>query len=145
MLEPDRHHAVCALGSIATCLSFIDRPGHGLLAVEVFASGETNENEERFTSGAGEQLFIRSASGSASGKWFQSNDFDRWAPAPADLLVPPAPEGVRPLESTTFRGESVDRMPRHAERALVASEASSVVRRPSHLNPTDFVLYSQPR
>ena len=46
---------------------------------------------------AGDQLFIRSA----SGKLFESNDFDRWAAAPADTAVPPVPDGrATPNEPT---------------------------------------------
>ena len=38
---------------------------------------------------AGDQLFIRTS----SGKVFESNDFDQWAEAPADTVVPAVPEG----------------------------------------------------
>jgi uncharacterized protein (TIGR03437 family) len=42
---------------------------------------------------AGDQLLIQASSNGSSGKLFESNDFDRWAAAPADTVVPPVPEG----------------------------------------------------
>jgi uncharacterized protein (TIGR03437 family) len=69
----------------------------GNAAIDLQLAGlATGPVDRVWYSPAADQLFIRSSSGYSSGKLFESNDFDQWATAPADTIVPPVAEG-RPL------------------------------------------------
>ncbi|MBZ5673896.1 MAG: hypothetical protein LAP61_06580 [Acidobacteriia bacterium] len=68
------------------------RVGNAAMDLEL-AGLATGPVDRVWYSTAGDQLFTRSASGYASGKLFETNDFDRWAIAPADTAAPPVPLG----------------------------------------------------
>jgi len=61
----------------------------GNAAVDLELAGLATGPVDRAWYSPGDRLSIRTS----SGKVFEINDLDRWTPAPADTVVPPAPQG----------------------------------------------------
>lgn len=62
----------------------------GNAAIDLQLAGlATGPVDRAWYSPAGDRIWIQTS----SGKTFETNDFDRWTPAPADTPAPPAPEG----------------------------------------------------